>query len=66
MILGLLTGLFIVPMVIDWMGFSLAEFYNQTFNEHKLAGGITGATVIIIVTYFAGRSFIKEYRSIEE
>ncbi|MFB1082654.1 hypothetical protein [Jeotgalibacillus sp. JSM ZJ347] len=66
LVLGLLTGLFVVPMGFEWLGFSLADLYNQTFDENRIAGGIIGTVALTVITYFAGRSFIKEYRSIEE
>lgn len=65
-VLGLITGIFIVPIVLEWLGFSLAEFFNQTFGEPGMISWVIGAVVLVVLTYFVGRSFIRNYRSIEE
>ncbi|MBM7578782.1 hypothetical protein [Jeotgalibacillus terrae] len=62
--LGLMIGLFVIPWLLEWMGFSLADFYNRTFGEPSPGKMVIAIILLVCTIYFGGRAFVRGYRSI--
>lgn len=66
LILAILTGLFIIPAVLDWLGFpfTFANVLYWVLGEPNAMNKLIVSILAVLLVFFVGRSSYKTYKKL--
>ena len=66
MILGWITGLFILPTILEWLGirFTFADVIELIFGEPNQINRTIVLILFIIFMFFIRQNFVKQYKKL--
>ena len=66
MILGWITGLFILPTLLEWLGirFTFADVIELILGEPNQTSRTIVLILFIIFLFFISRKFVKQYKKL--